>query len=328
MAAEPNPFTSMNSVPIFILAAAVTSASAAEVVVHSGGQLIVKSQITAAGEGIRVESGGQLELQGTLNSAVQVDSGGKLNITGTGSVASVQINGGLTLNGTLGMRINASNGLPICDHISGLTSFSMGGILDLQPMFIGATLAAGQSIDLWDSALTTRTAPQITGITLANGLYFHSEELQTQGSLSVSIAPETYQEWLDNYTVVGDTGGDTNHDGVADFMEFSLGINPQGGGNTLPTYDVEHDSSGTALALNVHLPVPSPPSVVYTVEASNNLEAAGWESIARRTGNGEWSGTATITSEAAADGIQTFHIRDVVIPDSTRTKKFIRLRVE
>ncbi|MEO7098913.1 MAG: hypothetical protein ABI162_06095 [Luteolibacter sp.] len=319
----------MNSVPILALAAAVTSASAAEVVVHSGGQLIVKSQITATGDGISVESGGELQLQGILNSPVQVASGGKLSITGSGTdVASVQINGGLTLGGTLGMRFNESNGSPTCDHISGLTSVSMGGILELQPMAVGATLTAGQSIDLWDSALTTGTAPQITGITLADGLFFHSDGLQTQGSLSVSIAPETYQQWMTTYVTAGDTSNDINHDGVADFMEFSLGINPQGGGNTLPTYEVEHDSSGTALALIVHLPVPSPPSVVYTVEASDNLETSGWESIAQRTGNGEWSGSATITSAAAENGIQTFHIRDVVVPDSTRIKKFIRLRVE
>jgi hypothetical protein len=313
----------MHSRPILILAAAVTSASGAEVTIHDGGKLIVKSQITTAAGGILVESGGELQVDGVANAAVDVDAGGLLNVGGD-EVASVQINGGLSLDGTLRMQVSNPPGLPIQDHISGITSLAMGGTLDLQHLG-GEALTAGQSFDLWDATVTTGSVPQLSGSTLPAGLFYHTWDLQTQGVLHVSYAAETYQQWAAAHGA-GNSVTDLNDDGTVNLIEFALAINPAGGGNVLPTFDVEQDGSGAALALLVHLPIPSPPASIYIVEASDSVDAAAWQIVAQRTGNGAWSGTATVTSQPATNGMQSYRIVDPAPGGSS--KRFMRLRVE
>ena len=314
----------MHSRSILLLAAAFGSASGAEVTVHDGGKLIVKSSITTtAAGGILVESGGKLQIDGTVNSSVEVDPGGSLDVGGD-AVASVQINGGLSLDGTLRMQIGNVSGSPAQDHISGITSLAMGGTLDL-PHLGGDALTAGQSFDLWDAAVTTGSAPQLAGSTLPAGLFYHTWDLQTAGTLHVSYAAETYQQWADTHGA-GDAVTDLNEDGTPNLIEFALAIDPEGGTNTLPTCDVEQDGSGAALALLVQLPDPSPPACVYFVEASDSVDATAWQVVAQRTGNGAWSGTATVTSVPAANGMQTYRIADPAPGDSP--KRFMRLRVE
>ena len=313
----------MHSRPILILAATLASASSAEVTIHNGGKLIVKSQITAAGGGVLVESGGELQIDGVADAAVQVDAGGLLSVGGD-EVASVSINGGLSLNGTLRMQVGNLFGSPTQDHIAGLTSLTMGGTLDLQQIG-GDAHSAGQSFDLWDAAITAGSVPQIAGSALPAGLFYHTWDLQTQGIIRVSRAAETYQKWADAYGA-GDSTTDLNNDGTVNLIEFALAISPAGGGNTLPTHEVEQDESGTSLALSVHLPVPAPPDSVYRIEASDSLQARRWEAIAHRTGNGPWTGAAAVTTSPVSDGIQTHRIADTA-PKGT-SKRFMRLRVE
>jgi hypothetical protein len=306
---------------MLLLAAAVTSASGAEVTIHDGGKLIVKSQLTASVDGVLVESGGELQLNGVTNAPVRVASGGLLNIGGD-EVASVQINGALSLEGTLRMQLGDLTALPSQDHISGLTSFNMGGTLDLQHL-PGAAFTPGQSFDLWDAALTMGTAPQLTGSPLPAGLFYHGWDLPNQGTLHISRAAETYQAWANAYGA-GDSTTDLNQDGTPNLIEFALAIDPNSGGNTLPTWEVEQSGTGTSMALLVHLPIPSPPATHYIVEASSTLDTADWQVIAQRTGNEEWSGTAIPLT--ASNGIQTYRIVDTAPPESP--KRFMRLRIE
>jgi hypothetical protein len=313
----------MHSRPFLLLAAAIASAPGAEVTIHDGGKLIVKSQLTAAGDGVLVESGGQLQLDGTTDATVAVATGGLLTVGGD-SVASVQINGALSLDGTLQMQIGSVAGAPVQDHISGLTSLTLGGTLDLQHL-AGDPLTASQSFDLWDAAATTGSVPQLAGSSLPAGLFYHTWDLPSQGTLHVSCAAETYQQWAAAYGA-GDSGTDLNHDGTVNLIEFALALPTDGGGNTLSDYEVVQDASGTSLALLVHLPVPAPPSAAYFVEASDSLEAAAWQVVAQRTGNGEWSGTATVTPTSSSNGIQTYRIADPAPAGSS--KRFMRLRVE
>lgn len=313
----------MHSRPFLLLAAAIASAPGAEITIHDGGKLIVKSQITAVGDGVLVESGGELQLDGTADASVAVAAGGLLTVGGD-EVAAVQISRGLTLDGTLQMQIGNVGGLPVQDHISGLTSLTMGGTLDLQHV-AGDALTACQSFDLWDAAATAGSVPQVTGSALPAGLFYHTWDLQNQGTIHVSCAAETYQQWADAYGA-GDSGTDLNNDGTANLIEFALAIDPEGGGNTLPDHEVVQDESGTSLALLVHLPVPAPPGSVYFVEASDSLDAAEWQVVAQRTGNEAWSGAAEVTSLAASNGIQTYRIVDTAPPGTS--KRFMRLRVE
>lgn len=310
----------MRASSILVLAATLASAHGAEVTVHNGGKLIVKSQLTTAGTGTVVESGGELQLDGTINGALEVASGGLLNVGGD-SVVWVQLNGALSLAGTLRMQIGNSAGVPVNDHLSGLTSIAMGGTLDL--LQSGDALTVSESFDLWDSALATGSVPQVTGDALPDGLFYHTWALPTDGTIQVSRTPETYSEWASAYGA-GAATTDVNQDGTCNFMEFALGISPETGGNTLPTYEVEK-VGGTRLALTVQLPVPAPPAAVYTVEASDTLGTTGWQTLAQRTGNGAWNGAATVTTSPAANGLQTHRIEDVV---AGNTKRFIRLRVD
>jgi hypothetical protein len=244
---------------------------------------------------------------------------------GGDAVASVQLNGELSLDGTLRMQVGNPLGAPVSDHISGLTSLTMGGTLDLQHVS-GDALSAGQSFDLWDAAVTAGSVPQIAGSMLPAGLFFyHTWDLQTQGTIHVSCAAETYQQWADAHGA-GDSTTDLNGDGTVNLIEFALAIHPSGGGNILPTSEVVQGESGTALALLVHLPIPSPPGSVYTVEASDRLEAGEWQVIAQRSGNGAWSGTAAIATFPMANGMQTYRIADTAPAGSS--KRFMRLRVE
>jgi hypothetical protein len=311
----------MRASSILVLAATLASATGAEVTVLNGGKLIVKSQLTTTGEGIRVESGGKLQLNGTINGAVEVASGGLLDV-GDDQIVSAQLNGGLSLAGTLRMQIGNSTGLPVQDHLSGLTSIAMGGTLELS--HTGDALTVSQSFDLWDAALTTGDVPQVTGDALPDGLFYHTWGLETEGTIQVSCTPETYAQWAAYYGAGAETT-DLNDDGTCNLLEFALGISPVTGGNTLPYHQVEQDLTGNRLALTVHLPVPAPPAAVYTVEASDTLGTDEWQTLAQRTGNGDWAGAAAVTTSPAAGGLQTHRIQDVV---AGSTKRFIRLRVE
>lgn len=313
----------MNSGPILVLAAAVVSASGAEITIHNGGKLIVKSQLTAGGEGVLVESGGEFQLDGVTNGTVQVASGGVLDVGGS-EVASVQINGGLTLDGTLRMQLGNVIGVPASDHISGITSLTLGGTLELQHLG-GEAPQVCQSFDLWDAGTTVGITPQITGSALPAGLFYHTLDLHTLGTICVSHAAETYEQWAVAYGA-GEASTDLNQDGTSNLIEFALAIDPAGGGNTLPSCEVVQDGSGTSMALLVHLPVPAPPGMVYSVEASDNLEADTWEIVAQRSGNGEWWGTAAVIPVLLSDGIQTYRVTDPAPASSP--KRFMRLRIE
>jgi hypothetical protein len=311
----------MHRLPILTLAAAITSAGGAEITVRSGGKLIVKSELTSAGTGVLVESGGEFQIGGIVNSSVTVDSGGVLDV-GSTEVTSAELNGDLALAGTLKMQLGNVANAPICDHLTGLTSITMGGTLEIQH-FGESSPTAGQSFDIWDSVIATGNAPAIAAANLTGGLFYHTSDLQTSGALNVGMAAETYETWAAAYGAETELS-DMNQDGVVNKLEFALGISPQGGGNTLPVHELLYDGTGNILALAVNLPVPCPSTVEYTVEASDSLDSADWEVIAQRIGNAPWSGPASITEDAAANGIQTYHVKDT----SSGTKRFMRLRVK
>jgi hypothetical protein len=311
----------MRALSILLLAAAAVPAAGAEIVVHNGGKLIVKSQLTTAGAGTVVESGGELQLDGVIEGAVEVADGGLLDIGGA-AAASVQLNGTLALNGTLHMQIGNSGEIATQDRLTGITTLTLGGTLDLS--LTGDPVDACQSFDLWEAANTTGGSPQVTGDSLPDGLFYHTCYLTSTGVIHISRAPETYSQWA-GYYGAGTETSDVNGDGTCNLLEFALGISPETGGNSLPAYEVESDLSGNRLVLVVRLPVPAPEATIYIVEGSDTLDATDWETLAQRTGNSAWTGTATIVTSAEADGLQTHRISDVVAGTG---KRFMRLRVQ
>lgn len=212
-----------------------------------------------------------------------------------------------------------TDGAPVCDHIAGITSLALGGTLELQ--LVGNAPVAGQSFDLWEAAGTTGAAPALSAGALPEGLFYHTWSLVEDGTLRVSFATETFGEWLSVHNA--GTSGDINGDGVPNLLEHALAIDPDGGGNTLPAYGLEQGVSGKSLSLAFDLPVPCPPGLTYVVEVSEDCSA--WQAIAERSGNGDWSGSAAVTTFPAADGMQHHEIVDAA---SAGSRRFIRLRVE
>lgn len=120
-----------------------------------------------------------------------------------------------------------------------------------------------------------------------------------------AIAPPltTYANWRStafpteaqgNPAIVGGTA-DPDSDGMPNNFEYAMGFDPL---RALTASEISAlprlNTTSTEWTLSFSIPEQAASDVVFVVEASPDLSAGSWVEVARRTGNGPWTGTATV----------------------------------
>jgi hypothetical protein len=117
--------------------------------------------------------------------------------------------------------------------------------------------------------------------------------------------------------------GDPDGDGLNNLTEHAFGTNPAiaNGAQRFTRIDPA-GAYGADFLLD--LPGDIPADALYTVEATCDLAADGWSSIASRDTAGNWSGTATVGEETGPEGKRRFRISYAT--EESWTCRFMRVR--
>lgn len=129
-------------------------------------------------------AGGTLAGTGTLMGPVMIASGATLSPGGS-SIGTMTINGALTNNGTISLRLNKSGSSLTNDNIAGLTTLALGGTLRLS--ITGNQITAGDSFRLFSAASYSGSFFSITPAVPGYNLVWNTSDLAVNGTLGVSV---------------------------------------------------------------------------------------------------------------------------------------------
>jgi hypothetical protein len=143
----------------------------------------------------------------------------------------------------------------------------------------------------------------------------------------------TFGQWLSgkfdpldlgNPLVVGGTA-DPDSDAIQNSFEYAMGFHPKN-----PATAAERDAlprvSVTPVDRTLYFSIPDQAGsdVTFVVESSPDLTQSNWQEIARRAGNGLWSGAASVFSGASQNSRIPILVTEPAIPAQER--RFYRLR--
>lgn len=160
------------------------------------------------------------------------------------------------------------------------------------------------------------TAPSTPGIYYVQAVIEDANYTGTANveMLIVNTAPPvltTYANWqsakfptesLSNLSIVGSTA-DPDGDGMPNSFEYAMGFDP-----LTPLTAVENSAlprlsvSATDWTLYFSIPEQAGSDIVFVIESTTDLSSGPWTEVARRTGSGEWTGTATVITGSAQNG--------------------------
>ena len=154
----------------------------------SAGTLLVNGSL-AAGSTVTVLSGATLGGSGTINGPTTVSSGGVI-APGSLGVGTLTLNNTLSLSGTARMEIGKTGATLTTDRISGLTTVTYGGTLEVTKT--GTTdLVAGDSFQLFSATTRTGSFSTISLPVLTAGLVWNTTALSTTGTIVVAKGPQS-----------------------------------------------------------------------------------------------------------------------------------------
>ena len=194
----------------------------------------------------------------------------------------------------------------------------------------GFTPAAGNVFDVldFDNTLDASTFVTIALPALPAGLAWDSSQLYSDGTLRVSSTVGlTFAQWATN--VLGDPAatatGDHDHDGIANAIEFALGLFPAQPGTVVPTIDLHTYADGDSLRARFTRPLDRT-GVTLTIEASPDL--LNWTDLATSVNSAPFTGPGFVSENRShpLDEPGFVEIRDTV-PTSTGPRRLMRFRV-
>ncbi len=276
--------------------------------VSAAGGLQSTAVFFGALSGNGVSGGGHVFIEGDARpgfSAGVMAFGGDLSC---GPLATLEVELGGTAPGTEYDRI------AVAGHLT------LGGRLSVA-MLNGFTPVAGMAFDTWDAGSVSGEFAGTDVPPLPPGAFWHTGELDVTGELRVGLTPETYPEFAAYYGLTSGAHEDEEGDDRANLVEYIWASNP-----------LLHDADGARVVLHVlddeahvtfPLACPLGRDVILDVETATTLAGpVAWQSLATRTGNGPWSGDATVTRADVAPGLERV---TVVHPVADAPKRYYRL---
>ncbi len=146
---------------------------------------------------------------------------------------------------------------------------------------------------------------------------------------NISLA-EPYELWIFSQSgVTPDVNtnaafsGDLEADGIKNGIEYLLGLNP--GQSEIPATELPSLNINDKPEFSFVVDNDASANLIVTVKMRTNLDTGDWITIATRSANGSWSGSATITETNTAGGISVT-VRD----ESTETtnQRFYQLEAQ
>lgn len=157
--------------------------------------------------GLTTISAGTLNGTGIIAGPVAISPGAILS-PGGNSIGTLTINSALTNSGTISIRLDKSGGVLTNDNIAGVSTFVMGGTLQLAAS--GDQITAGDSFNLFSAASRQFFFTNIIPATPGTNLIWNTNNLAVNGVLSVTLGnvkPQIGQIFLDETNLVWSGGG-------------------------------------------------------------------------------------------------------------------------
>lgn len=111
-------------------------------------------------------------------------------------------------------------------------------------------------------------------------------------------------------------GGDPDFDGIANLIEYALGLNPMASQVRRPGITV----AGEPYAFRFNIPETPLMDARYEVQVSTTLAADDWTTVLTKTTNGPWTGSATFSQGNAANGL-------IPVTVTITPGQFVRLKI-
>jgi len=297
----------------------------------SNGTLLVNGSIGSGGA--ITNYGGTLGGTGSIGSPVTVNPGGTL-APGTSVIGTLTIGNTLTLNAgsATTMRLSKTAGTLANDLVTGLTGVTYGGALTVNNITSDTNLlAAGDTFTLFGASAYAGSFSSLTLPALSAGLYWNTNNLPVNGTLSVGLLPFTLTYLAGtNGTINGITPQIVNYGGNGTPVTAVPGsgyifVNWSDGSIANPRTDANVTSNLTVTASFVSLVPPAvvPGSIAFTAGGftlggtggagqtyilltSSNLSSSVWTPIA--TNMADTNGVFQFTDPGATNGMQFYRI--------------------
>ncbi len=186
------------------------------------------------------------------------------------------------------------------------------------------------------------TAPVLPGIYLAQATIDHPDYAGTTSALltitdtTPPVVP-TFLGWQNQrFTApellnpaISDPGADPDQDGYINLFEYAFGLDPKNAptpAEQAALLSMSSDFTDGTTTVAFELPSTVPGDVTFVVEASPSLGALSWQEIARRVGNGAWTGPATASTTPPNNSRTQTLITESGLPQPLQPR-FYRLQV-
>lgn len=191
----------------FLVSGAINNANgfAVSVVKNNSGALTLNGANTYTG--LTTISAGTLSGMGIIAGPVTISPGAILS-PGGNSIGTLTINNTLTNFGMILIRLDKSGGALTNDSITGVTTFALGGTLQLAAS--GDQITAGDSFNLFSAASRQFFFTNIIPVTPGTNLVWNTNNLATNGTLAVSLGnmkPQIGRIFLTETNLVWSGGG-------------------------------------------------------------------------------------------------------------------------
>jgi autotransporter-associated beta strand protein len=169
----------------FFFSGAINNANgfAVNIVKTNSGTLTLNGANTYTGS--TTVNGGTLAGTGTISGPVTISSDGNLS-PGNGDIGALTITGALTNSGTITIGLSKIGSTPTNDTIRGVSTFELGGALQLN--LLSSQITAGDSFKIFYATNFTGNFSSISPATPGVGLVWNTNNLAGSGTISISLA--------------------------------------------------------------------------------------------------------------------------------------------
>jgi hypothetical protein len=275
--------------------------------VGATGDLASTAVFLGAFSGNGVSGGGNVFLEGDTRPGFSPGTmafGGNASL-GPQSVLEIEISG--TEPGTEYDRIVVDGAL------------ELGGALRASFIY-GFVPQAGDAFDVWDAAPVSGGFSSVSLPVLPAGLFWQTGRLDSEGLLSVALAPESWSEFASAYALAQGPDGDDDADGIPNLVEYLQGLDPTSPDSGYSPLSLVRTAAGDD---ELAFLLASPGGADLRLELQTSTDMAAWTPLATRSPDGTWSGPLPVSIDAAAPGLS----RVTAVRPGDSARRFYRIAV-